>query len=174
MNRIFRSIYYIKWWLFLYAKVTGRIKLRGNLQRLRIGRNFKCDGDLWLGIYYPGASIVLGNNISASGPLIITSIDHVEVKDHCLFGPNVIVCDHLHGNPKEASFFDQAPSKRSLYSPGPIAIEEMVHIGANSVILGDTLINKSVVVGSNSVIKGILDSNSVYVGAIARKIKYKK
>jgi galactoside O-acetyltransferase len=54
---------------------------------------------------------------------------------------------------------------------GDIVIGNNVFIGANCVILPGATIGNHVIVGANSLIKGVLDKNSVYVGSPCRKIR---
>lgn len=53
----------------------------------------------------------------------------------------------------------------------PIVIGSNVFIGARSIIMPGTIINDNVVIGAGSVVKGIVESNSVYAGVPAKKIK---
>ena len=57
------------------------------------------------------------------------------------------------------------------YQVGDILIGDNVFIGTNSVILPNTIIEKSVVVASNSTVKGLLKSGYLYGGNPVRKIK---
>lgn len=55
-------------------------------------------------------------------------------------------------------------------SVGPVKIGNNVFIGMNAIILKDTIIGDNVIIGAGSVIKGNIESNSVYVGNPAKKI----
>ncbi|XTZ64262.1 acyltransferase [Aeromonas salmonicida subsp. pectinolytica] len=52
----------------------------------------------------------------------------------------------------------------------PISIGDNVFIGCNVTILPGTVIGSNVIVGAGSVVKGVLDSDSIYAGVPARKI----
>lgn len=54
---------------------------------------------------------------------------------------------------------------------GPIKIGNNVFIGANSIILPGTVIGDNYIIGAGSVVKGHLDSDSVYAGVPVKKIK---
>lgn len=56
-----------------------------------------------------------------------------------------------------------------LGSAGKVKIGNNVFIGTKVTILGGTTIGDNVIIGANSVVKGVLESNSVYVGNPARK-----
>ncbi len=53
---------------------------------------------------------------------------------------------------------------------GQIEIGDNVFIGLNSIILPGTVINNNVVIGAGSVVKGLLESDSVYAGVPAKYI----
>lgn len=53
----------------------------------------------------------------------------------------------------------------------PIKIGNNVFIGTGCIILPGTIIGDDVVIGAGSVVKGIIDSESIYAGIPARKVK---
>jgi len=53
----------------------------------------------------------------------------------------------------------------------PVRIGNKVCIGANCTVLPGTVIKDNVVVGAGSVVKGILESNRLYVGVPSRKVR---
>lgn len=53
----------------------------------------------------------------------------------------------------------------------PIKIGNNVFIGMNCTIMPGTIINDNVIIGANSMVKGNIESNSVYAGTPAKKIK---
>jgi acetyltransferase-like isoleucine patch superfamily enzyme len=161
---------WLRWWFWLRSRVGGRIKLRGNLKRLRIAPTFRCDGDLWLGIYSSVGEIRIEDDVSASGPLVITAVNSVTVGRGVLLGPNVMVTDHYHGDPRDPATFDIAPSRRALHSRGPIHIGDFVQVGANVSILSPTSIGHSAVIGANAVVTGELQAKTVHVGIPARPL----
>lgn len=57
-----------------------------------------------------------------------------------------------------------------LGSAGKVKIGNNVFIGTKATILGGTTIGDNVIIGANSLVKGELESNSVYAGNPARKI----
>lgn len=150
--------------LFLRSRVTGRIKLRGDASRLSIDPSFRCDGDLWLGVYADEGRIVIESGVSASGPLTITAIRPLRVGAGTLFGPNVFVTDHYHGDWRNAAHMAQGPSLRPLHSPGSVDIGHDVLLGVNSVVLAPARIGDKTIVAANTVVKGEVPPNSVYAG----------
>ena len=170
IRRLQHRATYLRWWFRLRLQVGGRIKLRGHLGGLTVSRSFRCDGDLWLGIYSENGEIHIGDCVSASGPLIITAIERVTLGRGVLLGPNIMMTDHYHGSPRDPDVFDIAPSERSLHTRGPIVIGDFVQVGANTSILSPTTIGKSAIIGANSVVSGELKARTVHAGAPARPL----
>ncbi len=167
----FRNSYLLLlWWLRLRRRVAGRLKLRGHLDGLAVASDFRCDGDCWLGIYREGGKISIETGVRASGPLIVTSVSSVEIGRDSLFGPNVMITDHYHGDSRREEVYETPPSDRTLHSPGPITIGAQVQLGANTCVLSPAVVGTSVIVGANSVVKGHLSARHVYVGSPARKV----
>lgn len=154
----------LRWWLFLRRRVTGRLKLRGDLQGLSIHPSFRCDGDLWLGIHSAEGRIIIGEHVSASGPLVITAVKPLIVGPGVLFGPNVLVTDHYHGDVGRTDHRAMRPADRPLHAPGSILIEQNAQCGANSVILSPARIGEGAVIGANAVVKGEVPALAVHVG----------
>ena len=64
-------------------------------------------------------------------------------------------------------FRDEFPELELL---APIVVGNNVFIGLMSVLLPGSVVGNNVVVGAGSVIRGVLDSDSVYAGVPARRI----
>jgi acetyltransferase-like isoleucine patch superfamily enzyme len=179
MTNLFRKIIarlrakltWFRWWIWLRRRVNGRIKLRGSLDRLEIEPSFRCDGDLWLGIYSATGKIRIGRDVRASGPLVVTAINEVDIANDVLIGPNVMITDHYHGDPQLPQTFNIPPSSRALHTRGAIVIAEMVQIGANTSILSPARIGRSAIIGANSVVRGELEGRTIHAGAPARPLK---
>ena len=169
--RIRNLFYRFLWFIRLRRKVNGRLKLCGNLKFLKISEGFSCDGDLWIGVYSDSGRIEIGENLSASGPLIITSIKSITIGKNLLLGPNVLICDHYHGDSKLNNFFDLKPLDRPLATKGGVVISDNVHIGFNVMVMSGTEIGFAAVIGANSVVIGTLNKKSIYAGSPAKLIR---
>lgn len=90
---------------------------------------------------------------------VLTIGDDVAIGPFCTF-----ICHSNAIDTKEPLF-------RKNYSDGDITIGNNVFIGAQCTILPGTIIENNVVIASNSVVKGHLESGSVYGGSPAKKIK---
>lgn len=161
----------VRCWLLLRRRVTGRLKLRGDVSRVKIDPSFRCDGDLWLGIYSDDGLITIEAGVSASGPLIITAVRPVRIGAGTLFGPNVLVTDHYHGDPRNANHRAMQPSMRPLHSPGGITIGSNVQLGANAVVLSPATIGVGAIIAANAVVKGAVACLTVYMGMSSAAVR---
>jgi len=164
MRRVHTAIGRARCWMILRPRVSGRLKLRGDVRRIRIDRSFRCDGDLWLGVHSDDGLIDIGAGVSASGPLIITAVRPLRIGAGTLFGPNVLITDHYHGNVRDPDHLSMPPSLRPLHSPGEIAIDSEVQIGANCVVLSPANIGSRAIVAANAVVKGLVGARTIYKG----------
>lgn len=157
----------------LHPRVTGRIKLRGDVRRIFVHPSFQCDGDLWLGVHSPEGSITIDDGVSASGPLIITAIRRLVVGADVLFGPNVLVTDHYHGDYRNPGHLALPPSGRPLHSRGEIIIGAKAQLGANAVILSPSRIGEGAIVAANAVVKGDVPAWTTHLGLLQRSAPVK-
>ena len=125
-------------------------------------------------ILYKNISLYIGN----SGAFTIGEHSHIAPFGYLLIDKNKIVMgDHVaigpfctficHSNHFEGD--NKLYSKN--YLDGDISIGNNVFMGAQCTILPGTIIDDNVVIASNSVVKGHLESNTVYGGSPAKKIK---
>lgn len=150
--------------VFLHRRVSGRIKLRGAVERITIHPDFRCDGDLWLGIHAADATIHIGSGVSASGPLVITAVKTITIGAGTLFGPNVLVTDHYHGDARDSAHRALPPSMRPLHAPGEIAIGSNVQLGVNVVVLSPAQIGAGAIIAANAVVKGDIAPMAIFMG----------
>lgn len=89
-----------------------------------------------------GAKIMIGNNVALSGTTI-TSKRSIEISDHTMIAPNVIITD--------SDFHNIWPVQKRFY-PGDRKFDLEVHIGKYVWIGMNTIILKGVTIGDNAVI----------------------
>jgi len=118
-------------------------------------------------------SITIGQGLSVSDRLHITSINSIQIGDNCLFGSGVYISDHNHGSYKgdDQSSPSQPPFKRQLVSFGPVVIGSNVWLGDNVVIIGPVKIGNGVVIGANSVVTKDVPDNTIAIGAPLQLLK---
>jgi acetyltransferase-like isoleucine patch superfamily enzyme len=150
----------------------------GGIANIELGRKFFVRSDLWLdAIHAFGGAvftprIVIGKNFSASRMIHIAAIGSVTIGEDCLFGSNVLVTDHNHGDLHEQQHPPfRPPIANPLHSNGPVSIGDRVWLGDNVVVLGGATIGNDVIVGANSVVTGALPAGYICVGAPCKPIR---
>jgi acetyltransferase-like isoleucine patch superfamily enzyme len=114
----------------------------------------------YLGVCVGGRCRFLSVNMSTFGsePFLISIGEHVTITSGVKF------VTHDGG----VWVFRDVEPKLDVF--GKITVGDNVFIGLNSIILPNTKIGPNVVIGAGSIVKGDLESNSVYAGIPARKI----
>lgn len=111
--------------------------------------------------------VVIGDHSYVNSGTVIYSGNGVRIGSGVLIASNCTIAPVNHEyRSKNDSIFNQrfSPSK------GGIIIEDDVWIGANTVILDGAHIQKGVVVAAGAVVRGILESYSVYAGSPVKMI----
>lgn len=147
-------------------------------ERIEISPGFYVRYGLWMDaithyrgqVFFP--SLRVGRNFSASRFLHIACINKITIGDDCLFGSNVIVTDHSHGNLRVPLMESPiGPIALPLFSNGEVFIGDRVWLGDNVVILPGSRIGNDVIVGANSVVSGELPAGYICVGAPCRPMR---
>jgi acetyltransferase-like isoleucine patch superfamily enzyme len=146
---------------------------------IRFGANLYANGHLWLeavrmyNLMRFQPVIEIGDDVSISERVHITSIDRIQIGSGVLIGSGVYIGDHQHGiyNGVEQSDPFTAPALRTLGGGGPVFIGNNVWIGDNSVILGPVSIGRGSIIGANSVVRSDIPDFTIAAGAPARPLK---
>jgi len=97
-------------------------------------------------------------------------INEVTIGDHVLLGSHVLITDHQHGQFNEED--KNIPwAKRSLFSKGPVHIEDNVWLGENVCVMPAVTIGKGSVIGANSVVTHDIPPYSLAAGVPAKIIR---
>lgn len=109
--------------------------------------------------------IVLGKHVGLNGTTIVAK-SKISIGDNTMIGPNTIIVDH-DGHPA------WPPSERWIKggSEAEVVIENDVWIGMNCIILKGVRVGSGSVIAAGSVVIKDVESNSLYAGNPARKIK---
>lgn len=151
--------------------------LRG-CEFISIGNNFHacrgCRIQAWE--KYEGAKytplIKIGNNVSINMNVDISCINEIVIGDGVQMASNILITDHFHGR-INSDTLELPPSKRVLYSKGPIIIGDNVWIGSNAAIMPNVCIGENAIIGANTVVTHDIPANAVCVGnGSARIINY--
>lgn len=148
-------------------------------KRIQVDTGFSAHGPVWIEAvsHYEGRryepKIVIGKRFRASDRLHITAIDSITIGDDCLFGSNVHVADHAHGDYRSSvqSSPDSVPAGRRLTQTGPVVIGNNCWIGDNCVVLGGVSVGDGAIIAANSVILNDVPSASIAAGTPARIVK---
>lgn len=114
--------------------------------------------------------IEFGQNVRVGQNVHFGAISRITVGDDCLFGSNILVIDHNHGQ-LSAADVGVPPAQRQLTTKGPIQIGKRVWIGDNVVIFGGVVIGDDVVIGANSVVNRSLAARCVAAGTPAKILR---
>lgn len=146
------------------------------VDHIRIGNNFRSfkglrleTHSIHLGNSY-NPSLVIGDNVSINFDCHIGCINKVNIGNNVLLASRVFITDHFHGEIL-GSELHIPPSQRSLFSKGPVIIEDNVWIGEGVIIMPNVTIGKNSIIGANSVVTKSFPDNSVIVGCPAKIIK---
>ena len=117
--------------------------------------------------------IAIGENCCIGERSHITAIDKIIIGNYVLTGPGVLITDNAHGDSTKSSM-DIFPIFRSLYSKGPVIIEDNVWIGEGAMIMPNVRIGKGSIIAANSVVTSDVPPYSITAGIPARVIKQVK
>ena len=111
-----------------------------------------------------GKNIEIGENFYSNYDLIIIDVCKVTIGDNVMFGPRVSIYTAAH--PLDPTI------RNTLYEFGkPVTIGNNVWVGGSVTINPGVTIGDNVVIASGAVVTKDLESNAVYGGVPARKIK---
>ena len=111
-----------------------------------------------------GSNIEIGENFYANYDTIFLDVCKIKIGDNVFFGPRVSVFTAWHPIDSEI--------RNTQYEGGsPITIGNNVWIGGGVIINPGVTIGDNVVIGSGSVVTKDLESNAIYVGNPARKLR---
>lgn len=136
---------------------------------ITLGRNNITIGDdTYIGPY--AVLKAYGSDISIGSRC---SVDHFCVfHGGTVIGDDVLIATHVVIAPGEHIYTDlDTPIIRQPTTHKGIRIESGTWLGANCIILDGAVVSKGCVVGAGSVVKGVLEENSIYAGVPAKKIK---
>lgn len=142
------------------------------------GENHVCLGNgCWLGPdswiqCVPGpdgrtGSIRVGDRVTASGSLVLSSAGSIVVHDDVLFARNVYVSDHIHGYDDTS----RPVHEQGVAKVAPVVIDTGAWLGQNVVVCPGVTIGRGAVIGAGSVVNKDVPPFSVAVGAPARVVK---
>ena len=150
------------WFYFKNGKVIiGKgVRLKGLPYNIQVGddTNFY-DGSICI-VGNEDAVLEIGNSCVFSFAVLIACTNKIEIGSEVLVGEYTSIRDTTHS---------YKPLGKSIKSNGdissPIKIGNDVWIGRGCIIMPGSVIGDGVIIGANSIVKGTLESYSVYAGA---------
>lgn len=103
----------------------------------------------------PGGRLYIDNGVSFNNNCYVTARSQISIGRGCTFGPNVCVVDHDHAYSEDGVGYG--------YKLGKIEIGKKCWIGANAVILRNTIMGDGCIVGAGTVVKGIIPAHSLVI-----------
>lgn len=129
-----------------------------------IGKNTLYKGFIRLGL---GCQVIIGNQVSVTSNCFISTAEKTTLRigDDCMIASqNVIRTDDSH------PIYDITTRKR-INSSRSIEIGNHVWLADKSTVLAGSNIKSGSVIGYGSIVKGVIDENSIAVGIPAKIIK---
>lgn len=108
-------------------------------------------------------SLIIGNNCAIGEYAHITAINSIVIGNNVLTGRRITITDNYHGK-SQLEDLELPPSKRNLYSKGPVIIGDNVWIGDKVSIMSGVHIGDNTVIAANSVVTKDIPKNSVAAG----------
>ena len=136
------------------CKVCDPIKIIGG-NRISIGNEFYagpgCRLEAWenYGEQKFAPQIEIGDKVKINSKCHIGAINKIKIGNNVLFGSNVFITDHSHGN-VSVEEVDIPPNERELYSKGPVVIEDNCWICENVIILPGVHVGYSAILAAGA------------------------
>lgn len=113
---------------------------------------------------YP--KLIIKDKVSLQHAVHIYCKESVIIEEGCLIASGCMITDNNHGiDPRGPRYVKQPLNSR------PTIIEKEVWLGENVCVLAGSKIGKRSIIGSNSVVKGIIPEYAIAVGNPAKVIK---
>lgn len=114
---------------------------------------------------YHGSTLEITKTFIGRNSVVIAR-NSIFIKENCQIAEMVVIRDQDHNFGS-----DTMAIAEQGFTSNPILIEENVWLACKVTVLAGSVIGKNSVVGAHSLVKGIVEENSLYVGIPATKKK---
>jgi virginiamycin A acetyltransferase len=142
------------------------VSLRGT--NTIIGQNSVIDDFVKIKHVGGTGDIIIGDNLYLNSGCVLYSGNGIRIGNNVLIGPN---CNLVPTNHRFTTRNTPIRLQGFMESKGGIIIEDDVWLGANVTVLDGSVIKKGTVIGANSLVNGVTEEFSIYMGNPATKIK---
>lgn len=97
---------------------------------------------------------------------VIVARESIQIASDCQIAEMVVIRDQNHNFGDKTKTIDAQG-----FTTSPIIINKNVWLAAKVTVTAGSSIGENAVVGANAVVRGVLDTNSLYAGVPAQKIK---
>ncbi len=137
----------------IHGYIGYRSKIRVDKKsRIYLGNHFGLSSDSIVNVT-EGGIFSVGENFGANKNCYISCKEKITIGNNVIIGPNFVMVDNNHDF-SHTNF-------RNSYKCRPISIGNNVWIGANVVILPGTQIADGVIVGAGTVLRGVIDKDTI-------------
>jgi len=178
VSSAFRWLLHTFWWVPLFKarceEAGKRLRLpdgipliEGSHLKIFVGDNVTIGrSTIGAGRVYDEAVLRIGNNSTVGYGTVISVAKEVEIRDHCLIGPNCIIMDSDdHPMNPQKRISKEPVSKEEIQ---PVKIGNNVWIGSYCAILKGVTIGDNTIVATHSVVTRDAAENCIYAGFPAR------
>lgn len=118
-------------------------------------------------------TLYVGNNVQINDYVHICAMKSVRIGNDVLLAGKIYISDNSHGfyGGMDQSSSPEIPPIQRSYSIASVIIEDNVWIGENACVLPGSHIGRGVIIGANSVVKGIIPPYTIVVGTPAHVVK---
>ncbi len=118
--------------------------------------------------------IVIKDNVSINDFIHIGATNYIEIGNNVLMASKIFISDHNHGiyRGEPQTHPEIPPAERALTNNQQVIIGDNVWLGEFVSILPGTVIGAGAIIGSNSVVSGVIPPETIAVGAPAKAVKF--
>lgn len=111
--------------------------------------------------------IILGDDLSTTTTMFVSAVEGASVT----FGRDVMVATHVHVRTDDSHAIYDVSTRRRVNPAADVTVGDHVWLGYEATVLRGSDIGPGSVVGTRSIVSGVIDNNCVAVGSPARVVR---